>query len=70
MADQRPAPPRWITAKDISGRLGVSLSTAYEIVYGLPHIRIGRLIKVRDEVFVAYIKRLERGSQKERHVLS
>lgn len=44
--------------KDIMERLGVSHNTAYELVHReIPHIRVGRSIRVTDEALDEYIRR-------------
>jgi excisionase family DNA binding protein len=46
----------WITAKDIADHLGISLYSARELIKKIPFYRIGRLIRVRKEDFVKYLR--------------
>ena len=41
----------FLTPKQVGSILGISLGMAYNVIHGLPHIRIGRLVKIRTVVF-------------------
>jgi excisionase family DNA binding protein len=50
-----PATTQWLSAKDIAARLSVSRTTAFELLRRLPHVRIGRIIRVSDTDFAAFL---------------
>lgn len=50
----------FLIPKQVGSILGISLGMAYNAIHGLPHIRIGRLVKIRTVVFQKYMKDNER----------
>src|SRR5260221_11372677 len=46
-----------LTADDVAARLRVSRSRAYEIMKEMPHVQIGRSIRVEEAEFQAWVRR-------------
>ena len=60
-AEQKPWREReFLTPKDIAEILEISTDTAYDIAHMLPHVQIGRLLRIRTVIFEQYIKKEER----------
>jgi len=61
-AEQKPWREReFLTPQDVAGILLVSEATARELVHTLPHVRVGKLLRVRTVYLEQFIKKQERG---------
>jgi len=47
---------RHLSIKDIMVALGIGRSRAYEVAHDMPHVRIGRSVRVSEAVFSQYLK--------------
>lgn len=47
---------RHLSIKDLMAALGVSRSRAYEIAHELPHLKIGRSVRVAESVFKRWLE--------------
>ena len=54
----------WMTIQDIADELLVSRETATAIMRQMPYVRIGRLYRVRREMFDKWVKRQEERSRR------
>ena len=54
----------WMTIRDIADELLVSRETATAIMRQMPYVRIGRLYRVRREMFEKWVKRQEERSRR------
>ena len=54
----------WMTIRDIADELLVSRETATAIMRQMPYVRIGRLYRVRREIFEKWVKRQEERSRR------
>ena len=52
-------PPRWLTVPQVATYLAVQNKTAYHLVKspGFPRTPIGRLIKIREDLFLRWVER-------------
>lgn len=53
----------FLSAQEIAGILNVSLRYAQELMHTLPHVQLGRVLRVRTVHFEKYIKQHERGNR-------
>lgn len=53
----------FLNAKQIAEVLGISTDTAYGVVHHLPHVKVGRALRVRTEIFEKWIRDGERGKR-------
>lgn len=49
----KPHPPRLLTAEDVRDHLQVSLSQAYALMHEMPHVHLGRSIRVTEKALEA-----------------
>jgi len=47
---------RHLSIKDIMVALGIGRSRAYEIAHDIPHVKIGRSVRVSEAVFSQYLR--------------
>lgn len=51
---QAPA-ARFLTPQDVQARLRIGRSSAYELVQRLPHVKIGRSLRLREDVLEQFL---------------
>ena len=56
MSRYNPQPSTLWTVKDVMARLRIQRTCATEIIKSVPHIRIGRVLRVEKETVEAYIR--------------
>lgn len=56
MSKYTPQPSTLWTVKDVMARLCIQRTCATEIIKSIPHIRIGRVLRVEKEAVEAYIQ--------------
>ena len=64
--EKAPVDSEIYTIKDIENLLGVSRWTAARVAHDMPHIQVGRIIRVRREAFEAWMRGQERRTKKMR----